>query len=128
MPRTIQIVISDEQYAAAKEHGDSITVEQVISDRLDGLVSSATGLRAQKLEAKKALLKPEDRTDIDALEAEKQSMIDSENAKISAAIDAKLLVEADAAIEAQGVATDDPTFTQKVTDFLKSINPFTTGV
>lgn len=128
MPRTIQIVVSDEQDAAAKEHGDTITVEQVISDRLDGLVSSAAGLRVQKIEIKKALLKPEDRTDIDSLEAEKQSLIDSENAKISAAIDAKLLVEADAAVEAQGVAPDDPTFKQKVTDFLKSINPFTTGV
>lgn len=128
MPRTIQIVISDEQDAAAKEHGDTITVEQVISDRLYGLVSSAAGLRVHKIETKKALLKPEDRTDIDALEAEKQSLIDSENAKISAAIDAKLLVEADAAVEAQGIQPDDPTFSQKVVDFLKSINPFTTSV
>lgn len=120
MSRTIQIVISDEQDAAAKEHGDTITVEQVISDRLDGLVSSATGLRAQKLEAKKALLKLEDRTDIDALEAEKENLIAAEDAKISAAVDAKLLGEAEVQAVAEGTSPDDPGFLAKAVAAVKT--------
>lgn len=120
MPRTIQIVISDEQDSAAKEHGDTITVEQVIIDRLDGLVSSATGLRSQKLEAKKALLKPEDRTDIDALEAEKENLIAAEDAKISAAVDAKLLGEAEAQVAVEGTAPDDPGFLAKAVAAVKT--------
>lgn len=120
MSRTIQIVISDEQDAAAKEHGDTITVEQVISDRLDGLVSSTTGLRAQKLEAKKALLKSEDRTDIDALEAEKENLIAQEDAKISAAVDAKLLGEAEAQVAAESTSPDDPGFLAKAVAAVKT--------
>lgn len=135
MPRILQIEISDEEDAAAAEHssppnqfgpGNTVTVERVIDDRLADLVQSAIGVRAQKLTAKIALLKPEDLADILSLEAEKESLIAAEDAKIQTAVDQKLIAASDpklvesaeAAVEAAGTDSSDPGFLSKTWDRL----------
>lgn len=130
------VTTSDEQAANIAEYNDrqlalnpdfiTITDQDLFDGRMAEFTANALQpLRDADVQKKEAAVAAKDPKTLETLKAATVAKKQQADAEYKTALDSALNDEAVAAVEAQGVMPSDPTFSKKVLDFLKSINPFT---